>query len=120
MRKKIIKRTLIIAVAIIVLIQAVALVKCELLTNKYKSDFETAYKSNTMLPETMDYFKVLECNGKKAEVYYVSRDDSANVLTFENNNGAWIETDCKTIWSTSGSASSVVWPYWWHFVYGGL
>ena len=27
----------------------------------------------------------------------------------------------KTVWSAvGGSASGVVWPYWWHFIYGGF
>ena len=41
-------------------------------------------------------------------------------IYFSANNGVWQEISWKTIWSTSGSASEVIYPYWWHFIYGGL
>ena len=69
----------------------------------------------------MQYFKVLSCDGKIADVYYAGKEmTDANILTFEHNNGNWIETEWVTVWSTSGSASNVVYPYWWHFIYGGF
>ena len=112
----------IVAVAIIlpVMFWVNTLIKCEILTQKYYDDFKKAYTQNTMLGE-MEYFKVLTCNENTAEVYYVSKGmTSANVFSFSNNNGIWIQTSWKTIWSASGSASEVIYPYWWHFVYGGL
>ena len=97
-----------------------ALVRCDVLTQKYHDDFALAYTQNTMLGD-MEYFKVLRCDGKTAQVYYVSKNRAgADVLTFENRNGNWVETGWETVWSTSGSASGVVFPYWWHFVYGGF
>lgn len=96
------------------------IVKCEILTQKYYNDFEYAYRDNPMLGE-MEYFKVLQCDKETAEVYYVSKGMAgADVLTFERKNSSWIETGWRTIWSASGSASNVVYPYWWHFVYGGF
>lgn len=69
----------------------------------------------------MEYFKVLECSDNSAKVYYVSKNMSgADVLTFAKINGKWTETRWNTIWSTTGSASEVIWPYWWHFIYGGF
>lgn len=43
-----------------------------------------------------------------------------NVLSFEKVDNNWKETNWDTIWSASGSASDVIWPYWWHFIYGGF
>ena len=119
MKKKLI--TIAIAVIMIPIVFWVSsLIKCEVLTQKYFDDFENAYAQNTMLEE-MEYFKVLQCNGNTAEVYYVSKGKTgANVLSFEKINDTWVETDWQTIWSTSGSASEVIYPYWWHFIYGGL
>jgi len=97
-----------------------SLIKCEILTNKYHDDFAQAYTQNTMLGE-MEYFKVLSCDESTAEVYYVSKGmTDANVLTFKHTDGVWQEISWKTIWSTSGGASEVIYPYWWHFIYGGL
>ena len=120
MKKKAIYIIVIVAIMIPIAFWASALINCEILTKKYYDDFKHAYTQNTMLGE-MEYFKVLSCDENTAEVYYVSRDmTDANVLTFQNNNGVWQEIAWETIWSTSGSASEVIYPYWWHFIYGGL
>ena len=107
-------------IAIPVLIWILSLAKCEILTQKYHDAFAQAYTQNAMLGE-MEYFKVLRCDGNTADVYYVSKGmTDANVLSFENKNGTWEETSWRTVWSSSGSASGVIYPYWWHFIYGGV
>jgi hypothetical protein len=111
---------LIICLAVTVLIQSIALIRCEMLTNRYHSDFEFAYKNNAMLGE-MESFKVLECDGQTAQVYYVAEGKTdAHALTFEKVDGNWMETGWRCIWSATGSASEAVWPYWWHVIYGGI
>lgn len=121
--KNVFKKSLLIVLIIIfalIVFWGGSLIKCEILTRKYYNDFQYAYTDNTMLGE-MEYFKVLNCDNEKAEVYYVSKDmTGANVLTFEKQNDIWIQTEWKTIWSTTGSASEVIYPYWWHFIYGAL
>ncbi len=120
------KRVFIAIIAMIVIIAlptvfwVSSLINCEILTNQYFEDFEKAYTQNPMLGE-MEYFKILHCDDNTAEVYYVSQGmKDANVLSFENHNGTWTQTSWQTIWSTSGSASGVIYPYWWHFIYGGI
>ena len=114
-------RFLIIVIVVIpIVIWISSLINCEILTQKYYADFEQAYTQNTMLGE-MEYFKVLRCDENNAEVYYVSKGmTDANVLTFKKQNGIWQVISWETIWSASGSASDVIYPYWWHFIYGGL
>ena len=71
----------------------------------------------------MEYFKVLSCDGKYAEVYYVSKNYTiADVLTFKKIQGEWVYNSWKsTVWTTlGGNASETIWPYWWHFIYGGF
>ncbi len=100
-----------------------ALIKCETLTREHYDEFKEAYKQNTMLGD-MEYFKVLDYNDCDiARVYYVSKGNSAaNVLTFyyDDTTDSWEEISWNTIWSGSGSASGVCYPYWWHFIYGGF
>ena len=103
-----------------------SLIKCEVLTHKHYDEFKDAYKQNTMLGD-MEYFKVLSYSPYRtydfAQVYYVSKGNTAgNVLTFKYNYDAdlWEEISWSTIWSTTGSASEVIYPYWWHFIYGGF
>lgn len=103
-----------------------SLIKCEVLTYQHYDEFKDAYKQNTMLGE-MEYFKVLNCGQRPsrdiAQVYYVSKGyTGANVLTFKYNYDTelWEEISWSTIWSATGSASEVIYPYWWHFIYGGF
>ena len=98
-----------------------SLAKCEYLTYKYYEDFEYAYTENTMLDD-MEYFKVLSCDGEYAEVYYVGKDMlCADILSFKKVKDEWIyDSWVDTVWSAGGSASEVIWPYWWHFIYGGF
>ena len=42
------------------------------------------------------------------EIFYVKNEDD------------WIEEKAFPVWSSTGSASDVIWPYWWHFIYGGF
>ncbi len=120
MKKKVIFLIVIAAILIPTALWTSALIKCEMLTQKYYDDFKQTYTQNTMLGE-MEYFKVLNCDENIAEVYYVSKGmTAAHVLTFENNNGVWKEMSWNTIWSATGSASEVIYPYWWHFIYGGI
>ena len=119
-QRKVTLRILLVCLAVIVLVQSIALVKCELLTSQYYADFAEVYRGNPMLGE-MESFKVLNCDGQTAEVYYIeSGKTGAYVLSFEKTDGCWAETGWRCIWSTTGSASEVIWPYWWHFIYGGL
>lgn len=123
MRKKV-KRVLlcfVLSVSLLfILCWAYFLIRNERLTHIYYDDFKYAYQANSMLGD-MEYFKVLNCDDSTAQIYYVSKDMSnANILYFEKSDGSWIEKGWETVWSASGSASDVIWPYWWHFIYAGL
>lgn len=123
MQKKV-KRTIIIVFAIsalVVAIWVIALIRCEILTHLHYDEFAEAYQQNTMLSDKMETFKILDYSDTSATVYYIGEGYcGADVLEFEWQDGVWNESDWRTIWSASGSASEVIWPYWWHFVYGGL
>lgn len=107
--------------ALVMTFWIVSLLRCEILTHLHYDEFKDVYQQNTMLPEKMVTFKVLDYSETSATVYYIGEGHSGgNVLEFELHEGEWRESGWRTIWSTSGSASEVVWPYWWHFVYGGL
>lgn len=103
------------------LVWGASLGKCEILTLMHGDEFSELYKSNTMIGEPK-YLKVLEYSDSYAEVYYVGEGNSmANILSFVRNGEQWEYDkwiDC--VWSKTGSASEVIWPYWWHFIYGGI
>ena len=94
--------------------------KCEALTEEYYDDFKTAHQQ-TGFHDELESFKVLSCDGETAAVYYIAKDHANGcVLDFQKQEGEWSMTEWNCIWSDHGSASGVIWPYWWHFIYGGF
>lgn len=107
------------AAVLFLLIWGTALIRCEVLTYRHYDDFAHAHESNTMLGE-IAYFKVLDCDKETAEVYYVSEGNTVgSVLEFQKTDDGWTEKSWRTVWSKNGSASDVVWPYWWQFFITG-
>ena len=99
-----------------------ALLKCEVLSIMHGSEFAEIYKENTMIGE-IDYLKVLKYSDTYAEVYYIGkRKSGGDVVSFVKENNEWKFNEWeRTVWSgVGGSASEVIWPYWWHFIYGGF
>lgn len=118
--KKRLKIILLVCICVPILFWLASLLKCEILTHLHYDEFATAYQEDTMLGE-MEYFKVLDYSEETARVYYVSKDMyAASVLVFSKVGDQWKKSRWETIWSTSGSASETIWPYWWHFIYGGF
>ena len=96
------------------------LIRHDIQTLTHYDEFQYAYIDGTMLGD-MEYFKVIYYDEESAQVYYVTEGmTSGNLLEFENNGDTWEQVYWGTIWSSTGSASDVIWPYWWHFIYGGI
>ena len=106
------KRIIFILIIILLSIQIVPIIKNEISTYKYGKQFNGI--QNIMINE-IAYLKVLNYTDKTAKVYNVTKNySSGNIVTFKmNDNGEWIETEWNTIWSATGSASEMMWPYWW-------
>lgn len=118
---QIIKRFTVIILALFAIIWIISLGKCEVLTLLHGDEFSEIYRENTMMGE-IDYLKVLNYSGNSARVYYVSANKaSGDILRFSRTSGEWrYDSWERTVWSSTGSASDVIWPYWWHFIYGGF
>lgn len=79
-----------ITVGVVLLLWIGSLVKCEVLTNRYGTEFQELYKDSTLL-EGIDHLKVLDYTSDIARIYYVAKDrSSGNILVFGNENGKWI------------------------------
>lgn len=107
-RKKFVMITFILLIFLLILF--FPYLKAEVLTVRYGKEFAGLQKQTNMLSESK-YYKVISYSYDSAEVFYVS--DSGNLLTFKkDSNGEWKYSKWKTIWSTSGSASEFMWPYY--------
>lgn len=113
-------KIIILVVGVFLNVWIISLVKCDVLTIMHGKEFETVYRDDTMLSE-IDYLKILSYSKNSAKVYYVSENRTGgDILTFKLVDGKWTKCEWRTVWSTTGSASEVIWPYWWHFIYGGF
>lgn len=88
----------------------ISMFRIESLTSEYYSDFEYSYLQNTMIDD-VEYFKVMECDGITAKVYYVTETDGS-LLYFEKTEDGWNQSRWETVWAENGSASGVIWPFW--------
>lgn len=110
-RYKMRKKTLVIIIAVVMAVTFIAFpyLKVEYLTARYGSQFEDLYEQTHMIDHA-DYCKVLECDGSHARCCYVESGVDTNVLEFDLRDGNWEMTKWETIWSSSGSADSFMWP----------
>jgi hypothetical protein len=95
-----------------------SLATCEFLTWMHGTEFSEEYKKNSMLSE-MEFLKVINYTRESATIYFISKGfTDAHLLAFVKINGQWQYDEwVKTVWSVSGTADEVIWPYWWHVVY---
>ncbi len=108
-----------------VLLWVCSLLKCEVLTAIYGKEIKECYQKSEYLQNAIgeiDYFKILNRDGDEICVYFVTKEHkTAEIVIFEKNEEVKVERWARTVWSgCGGSASEVIWPYWWHFIYGGL
>lgn len=120
MKKKVTKiLTVILCVPIAVWL--ISLAKCEVLTVLHENEFFQFYQGEDMLAD-IKYLKILSYSDDLARIYCVTKNNlNANVFEFIQEDNVWKFNKWETtVWSSSGSASGVIWPYWWHFIYGGI
>ncbi len=109
MKKKIVAALIAVPLLAALIVISFPYLKAEYLTAKYGSQFEDEYVQTHML-DYADYCKVLDCDGSYARVVYIEKGVCTNTLEFEYRGGDWVMTRWDTIWSSSGSADSLMWP----------
>lgn len=88
-----------------------SILRCEILTVRHGSEFDNAWKRDTMLIDPA-YWKVLDYSESAASVYFVAPDKKGGaVLRFEKQEGNWVLSDWGPYWSATGSADDIIWPY---------
>lgn len=86
--------------------------KVEKLTAQHGDEFSNVAEDVAMIGEVL-YIKVMEYDNEKAEVYAVATGRDITVLCYyENVNDKWVLEYWKCIWSSTGSADSLIWPFY--------
>ncbi len=115
-------KILLFAITLFMVCMLTEFIKNEILTFKYGGQFEnlTCIKENVGSYES---FKVVDYSDYEAHLYYIT-DYKPNpvgfIISLEYYNNRWNYKREYAVWSTMGSASETIWPYWWHFIYGGF
>lgn len=104
------------------LMWVVDLVRIEYLTLRHGNEFHDIIQAECNI-DAGGYYKVLDYKHLKyGRIYCVVKNDkihyASEMIILDNGDKDIVFND--TVWSTSGSASEVIWPYWWHFIYGGF
>lgn len=115
MKKKQFKKKWIVMIVLVAILigsigfWGVSILKCESLTADHKAEFQEA---STEIAGVMrfDDWKVLKYGDGYAEVYYYA-DGGGAVISYDKINGEWTERDWEAVWSATGTADDVVWPY---------
>lgn len=85
----------------------------EFLTALHGNEFAKGYLQTRMI-DNIAYLKVMTYSEHEAKVYYVEEGKTAgHTMTFaRNGTHDWEYIRWETVWSTSGSASGFIWPYY--------
>lgn len=118
---KIFRKLMLFAFIAFLVLWGLSLAKCEVLTALHGDEFLNVYKENDLIGD-IEYLKVLSCSRDYARVYFVGEGNSvAIIICYNREDGYWSFEKWDAVWSAiGGSASEVIWPYWWHFIYGGF
>jgi hypothetical protein len=105
------------AFVIFLCIWAVSIIRCEILTALRGNEFTYGYKQTNMLDGEMDQLKVLDYSDTTARVYYIDWR-GGDILHFTKKGAEWVYDGWETVWSKTGTADDVIWPYLWLSAYG--
>jgi len=123
-KNKCIKFILLIFLGILFLIWAIPYIHNEILTKIYGNEFKDRYKeiSYFSADDKVELYKVVKYSNIEAKVYFVAEGNSNGILLWyvKNPTGSWVLKEWDCIWSDTGSASDILWPYFWYIKYGGI
>jgi hypothetical protein len=101
-------------VLLLILFWCFSMAKVVLLTIKYEDMYPCPVEIVSMCGDA-DYIRVLKHTETSAEVYYVDTERTVgSTAIFAFQNGNWLFQEWRTIWSSTGSSSEYVWPFFYH------
>lgn len=106
-----------IIVLIIILIWAVPFIHNELLTVLHGKEFYNRYIDTGFFDKNSEQesCKVLSYSKKLSKVYYVTPEKEQGLILYftKNEKNTWEMSNWDCVWSKSGAADGIQWPYFW-------
>ena len=110
--KKLVKKTVLLFLLIIILIWLVGIVKCEIFTMLYSNDFKGKTVEDVNLGNSL---KILNYSYEYAEVYYRG-DLSYYLVTFYKADGKWLDASFRIVRNEKDKYTKIfIWPYFWDY-----
>ena len=118
---KSIKKVVLFVLILVIVAWIAQLFVCDLLTLKYASDIDACRECEECSYWIDDTFsaKVISRNRTETKIYYFN-EDMGVLVTHDNlatEESTSLHIDLDTLWSASGNADRLVWPYWYHCFY---
>ncbi len=121
--KRIVKWSILILVLSFLLVWVGCLTKNRILTELHGDEIMNL---NFIGDETVleyDWFRVISYSENEIEVYFVNKAgketrvyEVGGIATYRCNRYGW-SYQYDVLWSTAGTADTLIWPYWHHFAY---
>ena len=112
-----IKKIMMIVLITVILVWIIQLLICDFLTLKYSSYIDLYQTSETFSYWIDDSFsaKIISYDQTEMKIYYYS-DCMGILVVFNHSEGECISTYSQPdiMWSSTGNADQIVWPYWYH------
>lgn len=105
------RKLLLIIILIFVVVWGLSVAKCEYLTHQYEDKYRDIVEEFSVGD---GYYKILETDWAYTRIYCVvdNEHNKVGVELLVDNPGEKIYT-YRTIWSSTGNADGVLWPYLW-------
>lgn len=118
--KKIVKWGILTLIILFLLIWLGTLMWNRLLTELYGDEITNLNFYETETAPEYDWFRVISYSETEIEVYFVNQLENyevGGIVTYHcNDYGDWFHQE-SVLWSTAGTADTLMWPYWYHIVY---
>ncbi len=118
--KKIVKWSILILLLSFLLIWTISLARNRILTELYGDEIANLNFYETEEVPHYDWFRILSYSETRIEVYFVNELENYEVggiaIYTCNPYGNWFHQD-NVLWSTAGTADTLIWPYFYHIFY---
>ncbi len=118
--KKVVKWSILIIFLSFLLVWGICLARNRILTELHRDEIANLNFYETEEVPHYDWFRVLSYSETEIEIYFVNevtRYEVGGIATYScNPYGDWFYQE-EVLWSTAGTADTLIWPYFHHISY---